>query len=146
MHDDNLPRTLVTLFEQLSHSMKISTAVLRAHTDRYIDAAAYMCMFVSLVLQKCFNQTRPAGSVLADPGMPSSHAMSLFFIGTYVVLLLQTAVPAWVPASSVEAQILVLEYAIAAALWRVKAKLHSLDQVNTAVHTIILIDERRPCA
>jgi hypothetical protein len=47
------------------------------------------------------------------------------------MLLLQTAVPAWLPASSIEAQILVLEYAIAAALWRVKAKLHSLDQVKT---------------
>jgi dolichyldiphosphatase len=100
------------------------------------DAAGLCACFSKLVLQKCFNQTRPAGSVLSDPGMPSSHAMSLFFIGTYVVLLLQTAVPAWVPASSIEAQILVLEYAIAAALWRVKAKLHSLDQVRptTTLH------------
>ena len=38
------------------------------------------------VLKVFINQSRPAGSRLADPGMPSSHANSLGYFGSYVVL------------------------------------------------------------
>lgn len=32
------------------------------------------------VLKKLINQERPEGSILADPGMPSSHALTSFFL------------------------------------------------------------------
>ena len=37
------------------------------------------------VLKRVINQARPEGARTLDPGMPSSHAMSLFFLATFVV-------------------------------------------------------------
>ena len=40
------------------------------------------------VLKAVLNQSRPAGARSSDPGMPSSHANSLGYFGTYVALSL----------------------------------------------------------
>jgi membrane-associated phospholipid phosphatase len=47
--------------------------------------------FFSKVLKRLFNAARPAGARLTDPGMPSSHAQSLFFFSTYLSLLARTS-------------------------------------------------------
>ncbi|CAM9183326.1 unnamed protein product [Discosporangium mesarthrocarpum] len=91
----------------------------------------------SKVLKKSINECRPDGSRLQDPGMPSSHAMSLFFLGTYLVLALQEyGVDSdigmgflW-PLGQVETQASIAAYAVTASLWRVKAGLHSLPQIG----------------
>lgn len=36
---------------------------------------------LSKILKSIFNETRPT-DIAADPGMPSSHAMNLFFLAT----------------------------------------------------------------
>ncbi|CAM9617864.1 unnamed protein product [Scytosiphon promiscuus] len=90
----------------------------------------------SKVLKKTINQVRPDGARLSDPGMPSSHAMSLFYLGTYLVLGLQNhgalmvdpSLPRW-PLGVTETQSLLGLYAVTASLWRVKAGFHTLPQV-----------------
>lgn len=89
----------------------------------------------SKILKKSINQVRPDGSQLKDPGMPSSHAMSLFFLGTYLVIALQQyGVTGWLgppwPLDAAETQALIALYAITASLWRVKAGFHTLPQVS----------------
>ncbi|GAA0148908.1 protein modifying enzyme [Lithospermum erythrorhizon] len=41
---------------------------------------------LSTVLKKILNQERPFSTTRADPGMPSSHAQSIFFIVTFIIL------------------------------------------------------------
>ena len=55
------------------------------------DAASILCILgavlnalLSKVLKRLLNEARPAGAPLADPGMPSSHAQSLFFFASYL--------------------------------------------------------------
>ncbi|CAM9988236.1 unnamed protein product [Ascophyllum nodosum] len=82
-----------------------------------------------------FQKVRPDGSRLKDPGMPSSHAMSLFFLGTYLVIgleehgIVNCPVPEW-PLDTPQTQVLLSLYALTASLWRVKAGLHTLSQVS----------------
>lgn len=44
--------------------------------------------FINKALKKVINQQRPASARKEDPGMPSSHANSLAFLGTYSSLAL----------------------------------------------------------
>lgn len=44
--------------------------------------------FLNKALKKIINQARPASARKEDPGMPSSHANSLAFLGTYSSLAL----------------------------------------------------------
>ena len=55
------------------------------------DAASALCIvgavlnaLLSKVLKRVLNMSRPTGARLADPGMPSSHAQSLFFFASYL--------------------------------------------------------------
>ena len=48
----------------------------------YIIAGAIASVYFTDVLKKLINQGRPDGSVLADPGMPSSHSLVSFFAAT----------------------------------------------------------------
>lgn len=41
---------------------------------------------LSVALKRILNQERPASAMKSDPGMPSSHAQSLFFIFTFATL------------------------------------------------------------
>jgi hypothetical protein len=83
---------------------------------------------LSKVLKKILKQERPAELVLSDlelppsdNGMPSSHAMSLGFIGTFTMLQLPwTVVP-------------ILTYVIISLVYRVKSNLHTLEQVLVGV-------------
>lgn len=41
---------------------------------------------LSIVLKRIINQDRPLSGLKTDPGMPSSHAQSIFFIVTFAIL------------------------------------------------------------
>ena len=41
---------------------------------------------LSVALKRVLNQERPVANVRSDPGMPSSHAQSIFFTFSFVVL------------------------------------------------------------
>lgn len=45
---------------------------------------AVLNALVAKILKRVFNAARPSGSRLSDPGMPSSHAQSLFFFASYL--------------------------------------------------------------
>ena len=79
---------------------------------------------LSKVLKKVLNISRPEELDLqelelkpSDNGMPSSHAMSLGFIGTFTALSLPwTTVP-------------IILYSIISLVYRIQTKLHTVDQV-----------------
>eukprot|EP00967_Tisochrysis_lutea_P039735 scaffold47636_cov29-Tisochrysis_lutea.AAC.3 len=55
------------------------------------DMATVLCLcgailnaLLSKVLKRLINEARPEGARLTDPGMPSSHAQSLFFFASYI--------------------------------------------------------------
>jgi membrane-associated phospholipid phosphatase len=83
---------------------------------------------LSKILKKILKQERPAGldeSSLdlppSDNGMPSSHAMSLGFIGTFTALQLPwTTIP-------------ILIYVMISLMYRVRANLHSAEQIVVGV-------------
>ena len=59
------------------------------------DLATALCItgavvngLLSKILKRILRRPRPSGAPLADPGMPSSHAMSLFYFATYLLLAL----------------------------------------------------------
>uniref|UniRef100_A0A7N1A184 Phosphatidic acid phosphatase type 2/haloperoxidase domain-containing protein n=1 Tax=Kalanchoe fedtschenkoi TaxID=63787 RepID=A0A7N1A184_KALFE len=43
---------------------------------------------LSIVLKQVLNQDRPVSTLKSDPGMPSSHAQSIFFVAAYLILLM----------------------------------------------------------
>jgi len=89
----------------------------------------------SKILKKVLNIDRPDGyqnedSVTVKPsdkGMPSSHAMSLGFIGTYCII--QTIQTMGVGMDSIAVAISLVAYAMLSLIYRVQSKLHTLDQI-----------------
>ena len=85
---------------------------------------------LSKVLKRLLNQKRPEGSEQSDPGMPSSHAQSLFFIGGYAIASLDPAgPPPWLPMQVHAARASLAAYVCLASLWRVAVAEHTLPQV-----------------
>ena len=83
---------------------------------------------LSKVLKKILKQARPEELNLeemdlkpSDNGMPSSHAMSLGFIGTFTALILP-----WMT-------IPIVLYVIASLLYRIQTNLHSEEQILVGV-------------
>lgn len=84
---------------------------------------------LSKVLKKILNHDRPEALDLSDHiklkpsdgGMPSSHAMSLGFIGTYTALGLVESMP-WLVG-------LIVPYVALSLYYRVKSSLHTVEQV-----------------
>jgi membrane-associated phospholipid phosphatase len=79
---------------------------------------------LSKVLKKLLQQARPEALDTtemelkpSDNGMPSSHAMSLGFIGTFTALCLP-----WT-------SLFLMGYVVLSLMYRVESKLHTLDQV-----------------
>jgi hypothetical protein len=77
---------------------------------------------LSKVLKKILNQDRPDDTSVAiekpsDKGMPSSHAMSLGFIGTFTMLTLE-----WT-------QFIIPFYVAICLCYRVQSRLHTVEQV-----------------
>ncbi|KAL3919705.1 MAG: hypothetical protein SGARI_007137 [Bacillariaceae sp.] len=82
---------------------------------------------LSKVLKKILGEARPAeldtdAMELApsDNGMPSSHAMSLGFIGTFTALSL----------SSIFATIPILVYCMISLVYRIQSNLHTVEQIG----------------
>ena len=85
---------------------------------------------LSKILKRIINKSRPKGAQLSDPGMPSSHAQSLFFFAGYLSLaalqspMLPTAALRWLAASAIAG------LAAALTLLRVRDGLHTVAQVS----------------
>ena len=92
----------------------------------------------SKILKKVLNQDRPAGyendsSIKVKPsdkGMPSSHAMSLGFIGIYTGIALCSGVLSNAGiGAQITTSIALLAYIAVSLVYRVKSQLHTMDQV-----------------
>ena len=86
----------------------------------------------SKILKKVLNVQRPegyegTGIKPSDGGMPSSHAMSLGFIGTYCVI--QTISKLGLGLQSGAVSIGLVAYAAVSLIYRVQCKLHTRDQI-----------------
>ena len=93
---------------------------------------------LSKILKRLINASRPTGAQLEDPGMPSSHAQSLFFFAAF----LASGAQIWSMPSSFElspmqtvqlraaASLAIVALAAMLTLLRVRAGLHTMAQIS----------------
>lgn len=87
------PRSYAELFHlKWSVSTAIAIAMLwfRSPFMIVLCVAALVNAVLSKVLKRIINQRRPPGAPELDPGMPSSHAQSLFFLASYLSIAAYT--------------------------------------------------------
>lgn len=82
---------------------------------------------LAMVLKRILNQERPVPTLKSDPGMPSSHAQSIFFIGGFIIL----SIVEWLGINEASLMISGFTLAIGSYLsWlRVSQQLHTISQV-----------------
>ncbi|KMT09447.1 hypothetical protein BVRB_6g129190 [Beta vulgaris subsp. vulgaris] len=82
---------------------------------------------LSVTLKRILNQERPTANLRSDPGMPSSHAQSIFFAVVFVIL----SVVEWLGVNEISVIFAAVSLAFGSYLsWlRVAQKLHTIDQV-----------------
>ncbi|KAK3224173.1 hypothetical protein Dsin_011198 [Dipteronia sinensis] len=82
---------------------------------------------LSIALKRILNQERPDSTLRSDPGMPSSHAQSIFFIFSFAI----ASIVEWLGLNEVSLAIsgIVLASAIYLTWLRVSQKLHTIPQV-----------------
>mmetsp|Transcript_20541 Transcript_20541/g.68954 ORF Transcript_20541/g.68954 Transcript_20541/m.68954 type:complete len:203 (-) Transcript_20541:107-715(-) len=77
------------------------------------------------VLKHTIAQARPTGAPLVDPGMPSSHASSLFYFATFIAIALRESYDKRLLAAAAALPAL----AFSASWYRVRSGLHTAAQV-----------------
>ncbi|KAI9166248.1 hypothetical protein LWI28_028770 [Acer negundo] len=82
---------------------------------------------LSIALKRILNQERPVSTLRSDPGMPSSHAQSIFFIFSFAII----SIVEWLGLNGVSLTIsgIVLASATYLTWLRVSQKLHTIPQV-----------------
>ena len=72
----------------------VGTLLFRRDVETASCMVGALCnAFAAKILKRLFNAARPNGAVLSDPGMPSSHAQSLFFFASYLSLVARERLP-----------------------------------------------------
>lgn len=86
------------------------------------------------ILKRLIKEARPDGAVLEDPGMPSSHAMALFYMSAFLGSALCQkrgigVLPPWWPLDVLPTIALGGLYVSVASAWRVFSGLHTSAQI-----------------
>ncbi|KAK8674077.1 hypothetical protein V6N13_112375 [Hibiscus sabdariffa] len=100
---------------------------------RYDAKALWMAMgsivnaLLSVGLKRVLNQERPVAGLKSDPGMPSSHAQSIF----YNVVFTIASILEWLGVNELSVSISILALALGSYFsWlRVSQKLHTINQI-----------------
>ncbi|KAK9013035.1 hypothetical protein V6N11_041057 [Hibiscus sabdariffa] len=100
---------------------------------RHDDKALWMVMgsivnaLLSVGLKRVLNQERPVAGLKSDPGMPSSHAQSIF----YNVVFTIASILEWLGVNEISVSISILSLAFGSYFsWlRVSQKLHTINQI-----------------
>ncbi|XP_043711745.1 lipid phosphate phosphatase epsilon 2, chloroplastic [Telopea speciosissima] len=84
-------------------------------------------VLISVILKRILNQKRPISTLKSDPGMPSSHAQSIFFAAIFIILSLVE----WLGINEVSVIVGTLILACGSYLsWiRVSQQYHTINQV-----------------
>ncbi|KAJ4822952.1 hypothetical protein Tsubulata_000305 [Turnera subulata] len=82
---------------------------------------------LSVTLKRILNQERPSAAPKADPGMPSNHAQSIFYIVTFAILSIVDSLG--VDETSLILSALVLAIGSYFSWLRVSQRLHTVSQV-----------------
>ncbi|KAM1529236.1 hypothetical protein ACFX1Z_018466 [Malus domestica] len=122
-------------------SALFAVVILWRHDGEAIWAAmgSVVNSILSVILKRILNQERPIPSLRAEPGMPSSHAQSIFYIVTFTIW----SIVEWLGMN--EISLTVTAFALAFGTYfswlRVSQKLHTLSQivVGAAFGTIFAI-------
>jgi dolichyldiphosphatase len=85
--------------------------------------------FATKLLKRALNAARPPTARKADPGMPSSHAQSLFYLGTYVAIRVVQGAGGGSSTVRVAAAVALTAAAAALTALRVRLGYHTLPQV-----------------
>ena len=97
----------------------------------FIVFGSLMAVYFTSFLKKVINQGRPDGAPFTDPGMPSSHSLTCFFIASaWNFVLLSSSLPSSSFRSVVPIQGLVWAGAAGVALLRVVCGYHSWAQIG----------------
>ncbi|PAN07793.1 hypothetical protein PAHAL_1G363200 [Panicum hallii] len=93
----------------------------------WISLGAVANSLLSMILKKMLNHERPSSALRSDPGMPSSHAQSIFYAATVLILSLYC----WIGTNYLTVILGPATLSVAAYLsWlRVSQRLHTLNQV-----------------
>ncbi|PRQ47553.1 putative phosphatidate phosphatase [Rosa chinensis] len=138
--DNGLESTLNRLSKWLVSGL-FAVVILCRHDAEALWAAmgSVVNSTLSIVLKKILNQDRPIPSVRSEPGMPSSHSQSIFYIFMFAIL----SFVEWLGINEITIIIGALALAFGAYLsWlRVSQRLHTMSQVvvGAAIGTIFSI-------
>mmetsp|Transcript_36309 Transcript_36309/g.66469 ORF Transcript_36309/g.66469 Transcript_36309/m.66469 type:complete len:274 (+) Transcript_36309:77-898(+) len=107
---------------------------------------------LSKVLKRAINEARPEGARPVDPGMPSSHAMSLFYQAAFLSCAAADSSNDWAKlflpvlptsfaavstttttAMRAAAAVGLISYASQASIWRIQAGYHTVQQILAGV-------------
>lgn len=135
--------TLLKTFELVGKSTRWTVAslvaiVLLVRRDAAMvnfTGGAILNALLGKTLKRIIKEARPDGAVLEDPGMPSSHAMALFYMTSFITAALCEskglggALPPWWPFQYTTTIFSVVLYVLTASSWRVFSGLHTPAQI-----------------
>lgn len=125
---NNLESILNRLSKWVMSGLFAGVILLRHDAEAvWIAMGSIINAVLSIALKRIINQERPTSALKLDPGMPSSHAQSIFFIITVSIL----SIVEWFGINDVTLAISGVSLAFGSYLsWlRVSQQLHTLSQV-----------------
>ncbi|KAF5736015.1 hypothetical protein HS088_TW14G00147 [Tripterygium wilfordii] len=124
----DLGSTLNRLSKWLVSVLFVAVLLWRHDVEALVAAMGFVInALLSKTLKRVLNHKRPVSALRSDPGMPSSHAQSIFFIVVFVIV----SIVEWLGTNEIGLIIswLVLTFGSYLTWLRVSQQLHTVSQV-----------------